>query len=153
MEKLMLKFELVTLDGTKFSNQVYEVLLPTPLGQIAVFAHHAPLVSLASPGIIQVRVKQNDPDDFMEIYATNGGVIEVEDNIVRVLVDEADEPDEINEQEAEKAHAEAMQLMASAQDQVSLQHAQTILDRTAVRLKVAELKRHRRNRKTPENIN
>jgi hypothetical protein len=46
-----------------------------------------------------------------------------------------------------------MQLMASAQDQVSLQHAQTILDRTAVRLKVAELKRHRRNRKTPENIN
>lgn len=148
----MLKLELVTLDGVKFSDAVHEVLLPTPQGQIAVFEHHAPLVSMASAGMIRARVKQGDPDDFMETFATNGGVIEVEDNIVRVLVDEADASDEINEQEAAKAHEEAAKMMKEAKDQVSLDHAQSLLDRSAVRLKVAQLKRNRRNRKTPESI-
>ncbi len=143
----MLKFELVTLDGTKFSNDVHEVLLPTPEGQIAVFSNHASLVSIATPGIIRVRLKQGDPDDFMEAYATNGGVIEVFEGIVRVLVDEADASDEINEHEALKAHEEARRLLAEAKDQISLDHAQQFLDRTAVRLKVAEIKKRRASRR------
>ena len=139
----MIHFELVTLNGKKFGDSVYEVLLPTPQGQIAVFPHHMPLVSLASPGVIKVRVKQNDPDDFMKVYATNGGVIEVTDNQVRVLVDEADSSDEINQQEAAKAHQEALELRKNAKDLVSLDKAQAMIDRTSTRLKVAELKRHR----------
>lgn len=142
----MLKFELVTLKGTKASNEVHEVLLPTPDGQIAVFEHHAPLVSVAKAGVIKVRLKANDPDDFMEVYATNGGVIEVEDNIIRVLVDEADAPEEINEQEVMRAQEEAKQLLKDAKDQVSLDHAQSLLDRSSVRLKVAELKNRRKRR-------
>lgn len=140
----MIKFELVTLDGVKFGDEVYEVLLPTPDGIIAVFQHHMPLVSLASPGIISVRKKQKDPDDFMERYAVSGGAIEILDNQVRVLVDAADHSDEINEAEAKKAHDEALKLKKDAKDQVSLKHAQSLLDRTATQLKVAELKRHRK---------
>lgn len=140
----MISFELVTLSGTKFGDSVHEVLLPTPDGIIAVFEHHMPLVSIASPGIIKVRKKQNDPDDFMEAYATNGGVIEIADNTVRVLVDEADHSDEINEKEAEKAHQEALELQRTATDQISLDKAQSLLDRSMVRLKVAELKRRKR---------
>jgi len=140
----MIHFELVTLSGTKFGDSVYEVLLPTPQGQIAVFPHHMPLVSIASPGIIKVRKKQNDPDDFMEVYATNGGVIEVTDNKVRVLVDEADSSEEINEKEAEKARQEALELRANAKDLVSLDKAQAIIDRATTRLQVAELKRRKR---------
>lgn len=142
----MLKFQLVTLKGTKSSDDVYEVLLPTPQGQIGVFEHHSPLVSLAIPGIIKVRQKVGDPDDFMEVYATNGGIIEIADNIVRVLVDEADDPEEINEQEAIKAQEEAKNLLKNAKDQVSLSHAQSLLDRSGIRLKVAELKHRRRHR-------
>lgn len=140
----MIHFELVTLSGTKFTSEVYEVTLPTPDGIIAVFNHHMPLVSIASPGIIKIRRKQGDPDDFMDAYATNGGIIEVIDNKVRVLADEADSSDEINEKEAEKAHQEALELRRTAKDQVSLDKAQSLLDRSAVRLKVAELKRRRR---------
>ena len=76
----MIHFSLVTLDGTKFGEDVHEVILPTPQGYIAVFENHAPLVSLASPGIISVRRKENHADDMMEHFATNGGVIEVEGN-------------------------------------------------------------------------
>ncbi len=140
----MITFELVTLDGTKLRDEVHEVLLPTPLGQIAVFKDHAPLVSLASPGIISIRRRPVDPDDFMDHYATNGGVIEVTGDSVRVLVDEADKDEEINEQEIEKALAEAKNLRSEAKDQVSLNQAQNLIDRYSVRLKVAELTRRKR---------
>lgn len=142
----MIHFELVTLDGVKFRQSVYEVQLPTPNGYIGVFKHHSPLVSLASPGIIRIRHKANEPDDMQELIATQGGVIEIGEDTVRVLADEADLADEINEQEIQEAHKQALKLRETAKDQVSLEHAQSMIDRSTVRLKLAELKRHRRRR-------
>ncbi len=142
----MLRLELVTLDGTKFNEEVHEILLPTPDGQIAVFPHHMSLVSLASPGIIAIRRKSNDPDDLMEYFATNGGVIEVEGSTVRVLVDEATQAEEVDEAEALKAYDAAQKLRQDAKDQVSLNKAQALIDRQAVRLKLAGLKRRQRRR-------
>ncbi len=141
----MITFELVTLDGTKFGEQVYEVILPTTDGYIAVFEHHMPLVTIAEPGIISVRHKMNEPDERMDYFAANGGVIEIADNIVRVLVDEADREDEINEAEAQKAFEHAQSLRSEAKDRMSLDHAQKLIDRQAVRLQVASLRRRKRN--------
>lgn len=139
----MIKFELVTLDGVKYSEDVYEVQLPTPDGYIAVFQHHAPLVSLATSGVISVRAKENQPDDMMEHFATNGGVLEISDNKVRMLVDEADAAEELEQAEIQKAIDQAKKLRAEAKDQVSLDHAQSLIDRQTVRLQVAGLKRRR----------
>lgn len=141
----MIKFELVTLDGVKLSEDVHEVRLPTPLGEIGVFENHAPLVSVASPGVIIVKRKPGDPEAKWEFYATNGGVIEIVEGQVRVLVDEADHEAEINEQEAQKAFERAQAMRAEAKDAVSLEKAQALIDRQAVRLKVADLRRRRRN--------
>lgn len=141
----MLKFELVTLNGVKYSEEAYEVLLPTPQGYVGIFQHHAPLVTLAVQGVISVRTKANQPDDMMERFATNGGVIEVSEDTVRVLVDEADAAEEINEAEIQKALEHAKKLRAEAKDQVSLDHAQSLIDRQAVRLQVAGLKRRRKS--------
>lgn len=140
----MIKFELVTLDGTKFSEDIYEVRLPTPQGEIGIFPHHMPLVSIASHGVITVRRKKTDPDQLLEYFASNGGVIEILDNQVRVLVDEADREDEVNEKEALKAFDQAHELKKKARDQMSLQKAQQMVDRSQTRLKVAELRRRKR---------
>ncbi len=77
----MIKFELVTLNGTKFGEEVHEVILPTADGYIAVFPNHMPLVSIAVPGVITVRRKAGDADSKAEYFATNGGVIEIADNV------------------------------------------------------------------------
>ncbi len=142
----MIRFELVTLNGTKLAEDVYEVRLPTPQGEIGVFTNHAPLVSVAVPGVITVKRQQNDPEAKFEYYATNGGVIEILDGLVRVLVDEADREDEINEQEVQKAFERAQTLRATAKDQVSLDQAQGMIDRHAVRLHVAGLRRRKTRR-------
>lgn len=140
----MINFELVTLTGVKLSESVHEVLLPTPEGQIAVFENHAPLVSTASTGVISVRRKSDHPDDMMDHYAIDSGVIEITGNNVRVLVDEADKDTEISAKEAEEALERAKKIYAEARDQVSLDKAQSLVDRQTSRLRVAELRRRNR---------
>ncbi|HSX27268.1 MAG TPA: ATP synthase F1 subunit epsilon [Patescibacteria group bacterium] len=141
----MVKFELVTLDGIKFGEDVYEVVLPTLDGQIGVLPGHMPLISAATHGVVTIRRSAKDRDDQRVFFGINGGVIEVKDNVLRLLVDEADHEDEINEAEAQKAFDLAQKMKSEAKDQVSLEHAQSLVDRSAVRLQVAGLKRrHRR---------
>jgi F-type H+-transporting ATPase subunit epsilon len=142
----MIHFQLVALSGTKFDEDVYEVVLPTLDGEIGVLQDHMPLVSVASNGVIAIRRDAKDSDVQRDFFATNGGVVEISDNTLRVLVDEADHADDINEAEAEAAMERAKQLVAEAQDQVSLEHAQQLVDRTSVRLHVAGLKRRHQRR-------
>jgi len=141
----MVRLDLVTLAGTILSENVHEILLPTPLGQIAVFKNHAPLVTIATTGVISVRRKDNLPDDMLEHFAIDSGVIEIADNVVRVLVDEAEKASDISAKEAEDALKRAKQLRSEAKDQVSLDKAQSLVDRHTTRLKVAGLRRRHRH--------
>lgn len=140
----MVHFQLVSLSGTQFDEDVYEVVLPTLDGEIGVLNDHMPLVSVATTGAIAVRRQQKDSDNQREFFAINGGVIEVSENQLRVLVDDADNAEEINESEAQKALERAKKLKAEAKDEVSLEHAQQLVDRHQVRLSVATLKRRRK---------
>jgi len=140
----MIHLQLVTLSGVKFDQDVYEVILPTLEGQIGVLTDHMPLISAATAGIISIRKNQKDPDTAMEHFATFGGVIEVADNLLRVLVDEADHGDNINEKEAQDALERAEKMRSEAKDEKSLEHARELIDRSAVRLQVAKL--HHRSR-------
>ncbi len=139
----MIHLQLVTLDGVKFDEDVYEVLLPTMDGQIGVMPGHMPLVSVATHGVVSIRHKPGDRDDTMDHYAISGGAIEVSEDNLRLLVDEADNADEINEQEVQKAFELAQKMKTEAKDQVSLEHAQSLIDRQAVRLQVAGLRRRK----------
>ncbi|HYG84001.1 MAG TPA: ATP synthase F1 subunit epsilon [Verrucomicrobiae bacterium] len=139
-----MQLELITLLGKKVDRAVYEVILPTANGEISVFPGHEPLVSLAVPGVIAVRYKKEDPDELLEYFATSGGIIEVSPRRVRVLVDEADHGDDIIEAESKAALERAMQLRETAKDQVELEQAHQLVDRHAVRLKVAELRRRKK---------
>lgn len=140
-----MNFQLVTLLGVKVEADVYEVILPTADGEIAVFPGHEPLVSVAVPGAIAVRYAKGDSDDKLEYFAISGGVIEVSPESLRVLVDEADSGEDIVEAESKAALDRAMKMKAEAKSEVELEKASAMVDRHAVRLKVADLRRrHRR---------
>jgi len=110
----MLKFELVSVTDTKFEGEVYEVLLPTQAGIIAVFEDHMPLISAAQPGVVSVRKQPGDKDDDMEHFAVNGGVLEVDGKTLRFIADDIDAPGDVSEKEAEAAMARAEELVAGA---------------------------------------
>jgi len=140
-----MNLKLVTLAGTKVDESVYEVIIPTVDGEISVFPDHEPLVTMARSGVIQVRRNQADDDDRLELFAISGGVVRIDGATVQVLVDEASHGDDIVEAESRKALERALKLRDEAKDQVELDRAHQLVDRHMVRLKVADLKRHRRN--------
>lgn len=141
-----MKLQLVTLSGTKLDKPVYEVIIPTVDGEIGVFPDHEPLVTMAKPGVIQVREEKSDPDDRMELYAISGGVVQISSTTVKILVDEADHGSDIVEAESKAALERALKMRDEAKNQVELEKAHQLVDRHMVRLKVADLQRHRRRR-------
>lgn len=141
-----MNLKLVTMLGVKIDKEVYEVIIPTSTGEIAVFPSHEPLVTLAVPGVIAVRHKKTDVDAELEYFAISGGVVEISWTAVRILVDEADHGEDIVEAESKAALQRAIDMRDNAKDQVELEKAHQLVDRHMVRLKVAELHRRRRNR-------
>lgn len=141
-----MNLELITLAGVKVNEPMYEVILPTTSGEIAVFPGHEPLITVAKPGVISVRREKQHSDAQMEFFAISGGVIEISQKLVRVLVDEAEHGDDIIEAEGQAALDRAIKLRDEATDRVELEKAHQLVDRHMVRLKVADLHRRRRNR-------
>ena len=139
-----MNLQLITLQGIKIDEPVYEVILPTTTGEIAVFPGHEPLVTVAKAGVIQVRREREHSNERMELFAISGGVIEISPERVRVLVDEADHGEDILESETKAALERAIKMRDNAANQVELEKAHQLVDRHMVRLKVAGLQRHRR---------
>lgn len=141
-----LSFEIVTPAGVVFQEEVYQVLLPTPEGQIGVRPHHIPVVTLLVPGVISVARRAADTEEQWEHIATAGGFVEIDGKQVRVLADVAERAQDIDEFKAKEALERAQELAQSQREQVSLAEATGLLGLNMARLKVAELRRKRRLR-------
>ncbi|HEY8992261.1 MAG TPA: ATP synthase F1 subunit epsilon [Candidatus Microsaccharimonas sp.] len=136
--------QLITLTGVRVDQDIYELSAPTAAGPISIFPGHESLVSVAIPGALVVRYKKGDPETALEYFAISGGVIEVHQTSVRVLVDEADHGDDIIEAESQAALERALKLRSEAKNKVDIEHAKELIDRHTVRLQVANLRRHHR---------
>lgn len=141
----MLHFQLVSVSGSKFDGEAYEVLVPTKAGTVGIFENHMPMISAARPGVLQVRRKAGDPDSQMESFAINGGVVETRGKNVRFVADDVTTSEEVSEQEAAAALKRAEALVSSADDQVAISEAQRQLSSSAAKLHLAQIKkRHHR---------
>lgn len=140
----MIRFRLISLSGITFDDDVYEIIVPTTSGLIGVMEHHMPLISVASGGVVAIRRKAEDRDERLEYFAISGGVIEIGDNTFSLLVDEADIEKDRASAEAEQARILAHTMKDQVDDQISLEKAGAMIDRQAVRIKVAGLRRRTR---------
>lgn len=140
-----MKLQLVTLEGIQLDTDVYEVQIPTAAGPIGVFPGHESLISIAVPGAIVVRYNKGDADNKLDYFAIGGGVVDIEPQRIKVLVDEADRGEDIVEAESKAALEKALALKKNAKNAVELEKATALIDRHQVRLNVAGLRRkHRR---------
>ncbi|NCU31024.1 ATP synthase F1 subunit epsilon [Candidatus Saccharibacteria bacterium] len=140
-----MNLKLVTLGGELLNTDVYEVIIPTIDGEISVFPDHEPLIAVAKSGVVAVRYEKNHSDDYLKYFAISGGVIEISGKSVKILVDEADQDEDIIEAETQAALSRAIEMRDNAKDSVELDKAHQLIDRHMVQLKVADL--HRRKRK------
>lgn len=137
----MINLRVITLTGVFVDKEVHEVSVPTTAGTIAINGGHAPLLGAVRPGVLSIQYAKADKESARQQVAVYEGTVEVLDNTVSVLVDDVDTPDEISEAEAEKALARAKDLKEKAGSAVDLAEAQAMMDRSAVRLQLAMLKK------------
>jgi F-type H+-transporting ATPase subunit epsilon len=142
----MFHLQLITLTGTKVDDKAFELTVPTTAGTIVINPGHAPLLGAVAPGVLQIRNNKSDPDSLVKTFGVYSGTVEVLKNEVQVLVDEIDTPEDVVAEEAQKALDRAKKIKAEAKDAVSLAEAQAVIDRQAVRLQLASLKKGSKKR-------
>jgi F-type H+-transporting ATPase subunit epsilon len=140
----MIRLKLITLKGAVVDADVYEVILPTKAGDIAVNGGHAPLVSVLRYGIIYVKKQKSTRIDDRDTYAVYGGTAKVLNNELIVLADEVEDEESLSADHIQKALDKAKEHKANAKDQISVDKAQEMVDRQTVRLHLAGLRRRSR---------
>lgn len=116
-----LRVDLVTLDREVFSAMCDEVTLPGQLGYFGVLPGHAALVATLAIGVLTVRYGAKSRK-----LALSGGFCEVRDNVVTVLADDAETPDQIDVAATTAALAEAEKQVNAAQDESYVGFMRTI---------------------------
>ena len=97
-----LRFEIITPQGTIFSEDVTMVTLPVAEGQIGVYPHHVRLITQVVPG--EIIVNGNAGERF---FAVGEGLVEIDAHHVAIITDMAIPAEGIDEAKAEEARARA----------------------------------------------
>ena len=81
------KFDLtiISAESKVFEGKVENILVPGMVGDFSVLANHAPCISSIRPGFLEF----SDGTSDKQKYFVSGGIIEIINNMVSVLVDSA----------------------------------------------------------------
>ena len=114
--------------------RVDELTAPGPLGQLGILPDHAALMTTLDIGRLSYT-----QGGATSVVALAGGYAEVLDNVVTVLADAAEFPDEIDTDRAGNARARAERALEEADptDEEALEAARAALQRALVRLETA----------------
>ena len=78
-----MNLEIITPEKEIFKGEASSVKLPGTTGEFEILNNHAPIISTLTKGNVRVITNQNKT----EIFAINGGVIELQKNKIIVLAE------------------------------------------------------------------
>jgi F-type H+-transporting ATPase subunit epsilon len=140
---MTIKLEIVTAERSVFSDDVDIVIAPGTEGQLGILPHHAPLMTVLSPG--ELIVKKSGQEYSLAI---GGGFIEVRPDRVIVLADAAERAEEIDILRAEQAKMRAQERLANPVSAEEAGEAEAALHRALARLEVAGRVKQRKQRQS-----
>ena len=136
-----LHVELVTAEGRVLSQEADFVLAPGSAGDLGILPRHIPVLTPLRTGEVMVR-----NDGAEEYLFVAGGFLEVLPDRVVILADAAERAEEIDQARAEAARRSAQETLAQNESDAE---TAARLERALYRLRVAELRRRRRDRSRP----
>src|SRR6476659_8667335 len=125
-----LKVELVTPEKRMFSVEADEVIAPGGVGLFGVLPGHAPFLSVVEPGVLTLREGQSTQTWFV-----GGGFVEVANDSVRLLADQAEPVSAIDVAAARKRYEEAQEKLK----QLTSRDANYELEAATVRRETARM--------------
>jgi F-type H+-transporting ATPase subunit epsilon len=104
--------QVLTPEGEVFNDEVEMVSTRTSVGTLGVLANHAPLMGMLEP--TELRLYKTESEIVR--YAQSEGYLQVVDNEVLLLVEEAIEPGKIDRASIEERLREAERLAQEAEE-------------------------------------
>ena len=132
-----LKLEIITPDGTAYSENVDMVTLPGVEGQMGVFPQHVPLMTQMVPGEIIVRKEGHD-----YFLAVGEGLVEITGDHVAVLTDLAIAAEKIDEAKVEEARQRAEARLSEKLSDEEVASVNASLTRSLAQLHVKRRQHH-----------
>ncbi|PKQ37427.1 MAG: ATP synthase F1 subunit epsilon [Actinobacteria bacterium HGW-Actinobacteria-1] len=110
--------EIVTPERIVYTNEVEMVIAPTVEGEVGILPLHVPLVTVLKAG--ELRVRYNDGKD-VEWFAVSGGYMQVHEDKVIILAENAAVASQIDVERARQARDLYAQRMAELKEQSAAQ--------------------------------
>ena len=112
MARSKFQVEVLTPEGQVFADEVEMVSTRTTVGSIGILAHHQPLLGMLDPTELRLYTSEND---FVS-FAQGEGYVQVSDDGVLLLVEEAVEASKIDTAEQQEKLKRAEQELSEAEE-------------------------------------
>ncbi len=127
------QLEVATPERLLVDEQVTEAQVPGANGYMGILAGHAPLMSALMPGVLTY-----EGGGGPHVLAIAGGFVEVSDNHVRVLADQAEAANEIQVDKARQQLEEGNRALQEAKDSAAAESALRAVQQAQARIDAVE---------------
>ena len=131
---MTLKIRVIAPDRTVWNADAEEIILPSSTGQLGILTGHIPLLTALDIGVMRVRVER----DWIPIVLL-GGFAEIENNIITILVNGAEEGSEINIEKAQNNLQAAISMLSEAETNKEKFEATQKIRRARARVQAAQI--------------
>nr|NP_045026.1 ATP synthase CF1 epsilon subunit [Cyanidium caldarium]Q9TM40.1 RecName: Full=ATP synthase epsilon chain, chloroplastic; AltName: Full=ATP synthase F1 sector epsilon subunit; AltName: Full=F-ATPase epsilon subunit [Cyanidium caldarium]AAF13019.1 unknown [Cyanidium caldarium]WDB00153.1 ATP synthase CF1 epsilon subunit [Cyanidium caldarium] len=107
---MALTVKVITPDRVVWKKTVEEIILPSSTGQLGILMNHAPLLTALDIGVMRARMVNT----WVPLVLL-GGFAQIDNNLVTIIVSDAEEVKAIDEEEANKLLAASLANMEKAQ--------------------------------------
>ncbi|MCI6887732.1 MAG: ATP synthase F1 subunit epsilon [Lachnospiraceae bacterium] len=127
----VMKLKVITPEEQFYEGDVSMVELTTTEGDIGVYPEHIPLTAVVAPGILKI----HEGSEVKEA-ALMSGFITILPDVVTILAEIVEWPDEIDFDRAEQAKARAEKRLAEQRSDIDVPRAEMALKRALIRLEM-----------------
>ena len=124
---------ILAADRSFYEGPCVSLTVPTSDGELGIWAHHAAMIAAVQPGTLRYQLPEEEP----RIAAISPGMVKVEKNVVLVLVDSIERPEEIDAARARREVDQAREIILQKKSRQEYQIAQGNLARALNRLRIS----------------
>lgn len=126
---MILNLRVMAPNRIVWSSEAQEIILSTNSGQIGILPNHAPLLTGLEIGVIKIR----NQSQWISM-ALMGGFAMIDNNLITILVTEAELASNINQEEAQSSFESAQEMVKKAVTKKEIIEANLSLKRAKARL-------------------
>lgn len=129
----IIKLNIITPDREIFQGKVSELTTENDIGRLEILANHVPMVTALVPTVTTFTTEEGK---HLKLF-TSTGVLQIENNELKLLAENAEWPEEIDIKRAEEAMKKAEDMLRQ-KEHIDYKRAELKLKRALARIKARD---------------